>query len=87
MKERYSTVTREGQVTIPAEFRRELGLREGDRVALVVKDNSIRIVRRRSFVEETAGIFRSDAPPLSPRELRELAEQAFVDEAAERSAR
>jgi bifunctional DNA-binding transcriptional regulator/antitoxin component of YhaV-PrlF toxin-antitoxin module len=31
MHERLSVVTRKGQITIPAEFRRALGLKEGDK--------------------------------------------------------
>ena len=34
MKERRTVVTRKGQITIPVEFRRALGLKEGDKAAL-----------------------------------------------------
>ena len=34
MNERFSVVTRKGQITIPADFRKALGLKEGDKVYL-----------------------------------------------------
>lgn len=36
-----STVTRKGQITIPARVRKRLGLRRGDRVAFVEEDGKI----------------------------------------------
>lgn len=38
MKEVSATVTSKGQVTIPIEVRRHLGLEKGDRVAFVIDD-------------------------------------------------
>jgi len=37
MKEIISTITSKGQVTIPAEIRRDLGLKEGDRISFVIE--------------------------------------------------
>ncbi|MGH2442327.1 MAG: AbrB/MazE/SpoVT family DNA-binding domain-containing protein [Chloroflexota bacterium] len=34
MKEQYTVVTRKGQITVPAEIRKALGLAVGDRVAV-----------------------------------------------------
>ena len=39
MKEIVSTITSKGQVTIPAEVRRHLGLRQGDKLAFVIGDS------------------------------------------------
>jgi AbrB family looped-hinge helix DNA binding protein len=39
-----STVTRKGQVTIPIEIRRQLDIREGDRIEFVQTDGRIGIV-------------------------------------------
>lgn len=85
MNERFSVVTRKGQITIPAEFRRALGLHEGDRVALVIDQHEVRLLRSGSVVERTAGVFKSHKPALSAKQLREAAEQAFADEAVTRS--
>jgi antitoxin PrlF len=38
MKEIPSTITSKGQVTIPAEVRKHLGLKQGDKVAFVLDD-------------------------------------------------
>jgi AbrB family looped-hinge helix DNA binding protein len=38
MKEILSTMTSKGQLTVPAEVRRTLGLKKGDKVAFVLKD-------------------------------------------------
>ena len=52
---------------------------------LVLEKREIRLKPTESVVARTAGMFRSDEPPLSPEELRTIAEEAFADEALERS--
>ena len=42
-------VMAKGQVTIPADVRKALGVAEGDRVSFVVDDNSVRIVNAAIF--------------------------------------
>ena len=44
MKEFVTTVTQRGQVTIPAEVRRLLGLKPHDKVAFTIDDGEVRIV-------------------------------------------
>ena len=85
MKEMWSIVTRKGQVTVPAEIRRELDLKEGDKVAFVMEDGEIRIVTGAGVVERTAGALKSHKAPLSAEELRVAAETAIAKEAVERS--
>jgi antitoxin PrlF len=80
-----TTITAKGQATIPVEVRRILGVRPHEKIAFVLEGNLVRIVKPGSVVEETAGAFRSDEPPLSARELREAAEQAWADDVIERS--
>jgi AbrB family looped-hinge helix DNA binding protein len=41
-REYAATVTRQGQVTVPAELRRELGIDGGGRVRFVVDDTGVR---------------------------------------------
>jgi AbrB family looped-hinge helix DNA binding protein len=72
-------------VTIPVEIRRALGLQEGDRVMFTMEDGTVRLARTGSIVERTAGVFKSNLPPLTPKEMREFAEQAIADEVEERS--
>jgi antitoxin PrlF len=85
MNEQLTVVTRKGQVTIPADIRRALGIEEGDKVAFVLEDDQVKLTRKGSVVEQTAGALKSNIPALSLREEREAAEQAIAEEALERS--
>ncbi len=86
MSREYSTVvTRKGQITIPAEVRRALGLSEGDRVAIVVGDDrQVCLTRTAGAVVRTAGMLKSDNASLSAQALRQAGERAIADEASER---
>jgi antitoxin PrlF len=81
MKEVHSTVTTKGQVTIPIEIRRLLQVQPHDRIAFVVEDEQVRLVRSQSVVARTAGALKLNKPPLSAEELREVAEEAMAKEA------
>ena len=85
MSERLSVVTRKGQITIPAEFRKALGLKEGDKVALSLQEGEVRLSPTESVVRRTAGIFKINAPAKSVEELRVLAEEAIAQDVMERS--
>ena len=84
MREWLVTITKKGQVTIPAEVRRHLGIERGSRVAFVMKGDQVWLVPKESAVEHTAKILRGNEPPLAAEELREVAEKAIAEEAAER---
>jgi AbrB family looped-hinge helix DNA binding protein len=58
---RDSTLTSKGQVTIPAEVRRRLGLRPGDHVGFVIEGDAIRLVRKETHIEAAFGICNTDA--------------------------
>ena len=80
-----TVITRKGQVTIPAAFRRALQLAEGDRLTVLLDGTSIRLVPAGSVVERTAGVLPATAPALSAEALRTAAEEAIAREALERS--
>jgi AbrB family looped-hinge helix DNA binding protein len=83
----YTTkLTRKGQMTVPADIRRELGLSEGDRITVTSEDGVVTIRRAENVAERTAGILNKYAinPPPSAKELRELAADAWAQAAAER---
>lgn len=84
MKERLTTLTRKGQITVPVEIRRALGLHEGDKVALVMEKNEVRLKRAESVVARTAGIFKTERPSLSAEEERAEAEKAIAEDVIER---
>jgi AbrB family looped-hinge helix DNA binding protein len=86
MKEMRTVMTRKGQVTVPAEIRRQLGLRRGDKVTFVIHRGEVRVKRTGSVVERTAGAFRARRAPLTAEELRQAAERAMAEEAVERMA-
>jgi AbrB family looped-hinge helix DNA binding protein len=78
-------ITRKGQVTIPAEIRRSLGLKEGDRVSFTQDNGHITIEPLGSVVERTAGVFAKyrRVPPLTIAEEKAAFAQAVADEVAE----
>lgn len=84
MRELTSTITTKGQVTIPIEIRRLLKVAPQDRVAFVVEDDQVRLVRTDSVTRRTAGVLKSDQPALTPEQEREAVELAFTEEAASR---
>ena len=55
-----STLTSKGQVTIPADVRKRLGLHPGDPVAFIVEGNEVRLVRRESRIEAAFGICKPE---------------------------
>ncbi len=87
-REYLTVVTRKGQITIPAEMRQALGISEGDRVALILEDDhEVRLALSQSAVARTAGMLKSEQPPLSAEELRTAGEEAMAASAAERDGR
>jgi AbrB family looped-hinge helix DNA binding protein len=55
-----STLTSKGQVTIPAEVRRRLGLHSGDHVGFVVDGDEVRLVRQENRIEAAFGICKTE---------------------------
>lgn len=85
MKEVLATITSKGQVTIPVEVRRTLGLCTGDKVAFTVGESQVRLRKiGGSVVAATAGAFKSRQPAKTAEELRVAAEEAMAEEAGER---
>jgi antitoxin PrlF len=79
-----STLTSKGQVTIPAEIRRLLGVSPHDKIAFVVEADHVRIAPTGSVVAQTAGALKSRQPLLTAEELREVAEVAIAEDVVER---
>jgi AbrB family looped-hinge helix DNA binding protein len=61
-REIWASVTERGQVTIPAEVRKALGIKKREKVVFVMEDGAVRLQKPR-FTLETA--FMS-IPPLNP---------------------
>jgi AbrB family looped-hinge helix DNA binding protein len=60
-----ATVTSKGQITIPADVRRRLGLESGDRVEFVEVDGGFAIKAANDDVRALKGLLRKPAKPVS----------------------
>ena len=87
--EQLTTVTRKGQITIPAEIRRQLGIEEGDKIAVSImagQADTILIRPVRSIAEMTYGLgaalspANSEAGPIAIRQLRDQFEAAAAED-------
>src|SRR5438128_216720 len=82
MTKRLAPITRKGQVTIPAEIRRTLGLKQGDKVAFKLEGKEARIVPAPSPVDESFQVVPALKPPRSWKEIEEIAHEEAALEAA-----
>jgi antitoxin PrlF len=75
MKEIISTITSKGQVTIPAEVRRYLGIKTNDKVAFVIDaEGTVRLkVPRYPDIASLRGAAGSLDKPLTWRQMQEIA--------------
>ena len=83
VKEILSVVTRKGQITLPAEIRRSLGIKEGDKVAVSLGNSEEAPVILRpmhSVAEATFGAVRPRKRPEDFQELRRQFEEGVVEE-------
>lgn len=79
-REIMASVTERGQVTIPAEVRRALGLKKRDKVIFAIDDGTI-VLKKPRFTIETA--YASVKPLDPPVDWKEV-ERAAKDEVVER---
>jgi len=78
-----STMTSKGQVTVPAEVRRQLKLNPGDRVVFREKDGQYFIESADAWVERTFGMLAHLAegkPPATIEEMEEASAAGWADE-------
>ena len=82
MREIYASVTERGQVTIPAEVRKALGISKREKVIFAIDDGKVVLKRPRWTIQTLAG----SVPPLDPpRDWKEI-ERIAHEEVAERYA-
>ncbi len=79
MKEILTTVTQRGQVTIPAEVRRLLGVKARDKVAFTIEDGRVGLVPAKFTLEK---VFGSVKPATKTEDLKAISQDA-KDEKAE----
>ena len=75
MKEIISTITSKGQVTIPAEVRKYLGIKTNDKIAFVIdSEGSVRLrVPRYPDIASLRGAAGSLNKPLAWQQMQEIA--------------
>jgi bifunctional DNA-binding transcriptional regulator/antitoxin component of YhaV-PrlF toxin-antitoxin module len=78
MQEITATMTARGQVTIPVEVQRHLGLRPRDKLTFAIDRDSVRLVSARFTVETAAG---SVEPPTSSEDLEQVIAEAKQEHA------
>ena len=86
MKEIWSTITSKGQVTIPAEVRKQLGLTEGDRIVFaVISDGKVEL-RRPVYpnIDSLAGAAGSLKKPMPWKKVLQTAREERVRHIMER---
>jgi len=67
-----ATVTSKGQITMPAEVRKTLGLRSGSRVTFVATGPGVYEIRRQSgSIRELKGAVRWSGPPVSLEQMED----------------
>jgi antitoxin PrlF len=84
MEEQVSVVTRKGQITIPAEIRRQLGIKQGDKVALRLEDDQAHLSRVENVVDRTAGSLKPRHSVATAEGLRRIAEETIAAESLQR---
>jgi AbrB family looped-hinge helix DNA binding protein len=77
-------VSQKGQVTIPLEVRRRLGIKVGDRVTFEIQEGNVAVLRRSSWLDDFAGSVPHPDPPLTIEQERRAFEEGVGAEAAAR---
>ena len=75
-----TTITQRGQVTIPVEVQRLLGVGPRDKVVFAIDQDEVRLVPARFTLESTLG---SLAPPTRSEDLARLADEVKDEHAEE----
>lgn len=68
-----SVVTCKGQITVPVEIRRALGLKEGDLVSVRRDGDGAKVTPARSRVDASFGAVPALKEPLTDREMTDVA--------------
>ena len=79
MREFLSAVSPKGQITIPAEIRRELGIMPKDKVTLRMEEGALRVVPARFTLEDAYG---SVTPRDHPEDFEAISDMAKAEHAS-----
>jgi len=73
MKEIVTTITQRGQITIPVEVQRLLGVGPRDKVAFAIDQDEVRLVRARYTLESAFGALE---PPTRTEDFERISREA-----------
>ena len=79
MKEITTTITQRGQVTLPVEVQRLLGVGPRDKVSFAIDQDQVRLVPARFTLESAAG---SVLPPTATEDFERLIDEVTEEHAA-----
>jgi len=83
MKESLATITAKGQVTIPAEIRKALGLKPRDKIAFILNQGEVRLEPSSSTLRAGFGAVKPRKKPEDFKELRGKAREWVAQKAEE----
>ena len=71
----YSTVTQKGQITIPIDIRKALGIKEGDKIAFTKIDNNITLtITHKTKLSDLYGCLPKPKKALSIEQMNDIIE-------------
>src|SRR6266516_306043 len=82
VKEMLSSVSPKGQITIPVEIRRMMGVKPKDKVAFQLEGDQIKIAPARCLLDESYQAIPALQPARSWKEIEQLAAEEQAQEAA-----
>lgn len=82
MKEFESSISPKGQITLPVEVRRRLGLRPKDKVNIQVEGDEVKITPARSRLAESYQAVPALEPPRALEEMTEIAAEEHAQHVA-----
>ena len=82
MREFTTTVTQRGQVTIPAEVRRVLGVKHRDKVAFTIEDGEVRLAPASFSLESVYGSVKPSKKPEDFHKVSQVAKDAKAEKTA-----
>lgn len=78
----FSSVSPKGQITLPAEIRRELGIEPKDRVAIMLVGGTVQVVPAAQRLRRHFGSVQPLSPPRDWKEVESIAATDHADHAA-----
>ncbi len=76
-----TVLTSKGQITLPVEIRKEMGLKPGDRLEFNrnIETGTYEMTRKTGSIQDLFGIVKYDGPPVTIEEMDEAIAQGAVD--------